>query len=212
MINTKELLSFYLDADKFMLGYAKHKMRPSFFDHIWKFQIHLRKTEYYSYKKNFIYKMLYLFHKFRLKQLSYLLGFDIPIGVFGPGLRINHYGNIVVSKFARIGPFCDIHQGVNIGALKDSDGNLFAPKIGSNVWIAPGVKIYGDVCIDNQICIGANAVVGKSFSGPCTIGGIPAKEISKKGSLDYNIAANPSRAEMFYEMYPQWKKYYKREQ
>nr|WGD97504.1 hypothetical protein P5627_18190 [Bacillus safensis] len=41
------------------------------------------------------------------------LGFDIPIGVFSY-FRINHTGLLIVNKHAKIGAFCDIHQGVNI--------------------------------------------------------------------------------------------------
>ena len=35
------------------------------------------------------------------------------------GLRINHFGNIVVNPEAKIGDWCDIHQGTNIGTGYD---------------------------------------------------------------------------------------------
>ena len=35
------------------------------------------------------------------------------------GLRINHFGNIVVNPEAKIGDWCDIHQGTNRGTGYD---------------------------------------------------------------------------------------------
>lgn len=70
------------------------------------------------------------------------LGFSIPINVFGPGFRINHYGLIVVNPKARVGAFCDIHQGVNIG---EGFGKDEVPEIGDHVYIGPGAKIYGRI-------------------------------------------------------------------
>ena len=94
-------------------------------------------------------------------------------------IHINHFGNIVVSPLAKIGEFCDIHQGVNIGK-GESDGK--APVIGDNCWIGPGAKLYGGVVIGNEVMIGANAVVNKSFAQDAvTIAGVPAKIISQKG-------------------------------
>ena len=84
------------------------------------------------------------------------LGFSIPINVFGPGLRINHYGLIVVNPKARVGAFCDIHQGVNIG---EGFGKDDVPEIGDHVYIGPGAKIYGRIRIADRTAVGANAVV-----------------------------------------------------
>lgn len=56
----------------------------------------------------------FLHHYFGIR-----LGFSIPINVFDYGLRINHYGTIVVNTKARIGKWCDIHACVNIGESLD---------------------------------------------------------------------------------------------
>ncbi|MBP3314115.1 MAG: serine O-acetyltransferase [Oscillospiraceae bacterium] len=110
--------------------------------------------------------------------MSYKLGFVIPPNVFGAGLRINHYGNIVVNSEARIGDWCDIHQGVNIGAGYDG-----VPTLGNNVWIGPGAKIFGKIQIADDCAIGANAVVNKDFlQTGVSIAGVPAKIISEKGN------------------------------
>ena len=72
-------------------------------------------------------------------------------------------------------------MGVNIGTAAGVERRV--PQIGNNVYIAPGVKIFGDIEIANGIAIGANAVVCKSFlEENVTIAGVPAKQISDKGS------------------------------
>lgn len=107
------------------------------------------------------------------------LGFEIPINVFDYGLRINHYGYLVVNGGARIGKFCDIHQGVNIGQNIEPGS---VPTIGDNVWIGPGAKLFGKITIANRIMIGANAVVNKSFvEENITIAGVPARKVKDYG-------------------------------
>lgn len=49
--------------------------------------------------------------------------------------------------------------------------------IGNNVWIGEGVAILPNVTIGDNCIVGANAVVTKSFSENCIIGGNPAKII-----------------------------------
>jgi serine O-acetyltransferase len=210
MINSKQELLFFLDADKYAHG---RKGTPRLFrDEIWKFQIALRKCEYYKGKSG-LGKLLYIRNKIIKKKLGLMLGFDIPEGVFGAGLRINHFGNIIVNGSSKVGRWCDIHQGVNIGESnpgKRIEGEKYAPTIGDNVWIGPGAKIYGDIYIGSQIQIGANAVVGRSFDETnVTIGGVPAKVIGDKGTSVVDVAANVNLAKEFFIEYPQYKKFNK---
>lgn len=110
-----------------------------------------------------------------------MYGFEIPLNCFGKGLSIAHLGPIVVNGGAKIGDNCRIHVGVNIGTAAGFADS--APDIGDNVYIAPGVKIYGKIRIADGIAIGANAVVNKSFLTPnISIAGVPAKQISSKGT------------------------------
>lgn len=207
MIQTKEELEFYLEADKYAL---QRKGKPNFFgDEIWVFQITLRKCEYYK-NKGGINKLFFLYYKIKFKRLSIKLGFDIPEGVFGAGLRINHYGNIIVNVNSKIGQWCDIHQGVNIGAsnpLFGSHNQNVTPIIGNNVWIGPGAKIYGGITIGNEVQVGVNAVVNKSFESDITIAGVPAKKISDAGTSLVNISANKNVAKSFFSLYPEFKKF-----
>jgi len=206
MINTTEELQFFLDADKFALGKTG---KPKLYDYVWRFQIALRKCEYYK-GKGFIHNIYYIFHKIVKIQLGYKLGFDIPEGVFDAGLRINHFGNIVINKNSVIGRWCDIHQGVNIG---DSNPEVrviaerYSPIIGDNVWIGPGAKIFGNIIIGSEVQIGANAVVTKSFDDDVTIAGVPAKIINDKGTSNVDVSASLKRTNIFFIENPKYQKY-----
>ncbi|WP_292389244.1 serine O-acetyltransferase [Methanosarcina sp. UBA5] len=112
--------------------------------------------------------------------MSIHLGFTIPLNVFGPGLCIAHRGTIVINKDVRIGENCRIHACTNIGSNRD---DISAPQIGNNVYIGPGAKIFGNITIADNIAIGANSVVNKSFyEKGISIAGVPAKKINNKGS------------------------------
>lgn len=187
MIQSREDYLYYLERDKNSLCISRK--HPRFWtDEIWRFQILLRKREYLTNcKHGLFYKICSAYYHYKFKKLSLQLGFSIPINVFGPGLAIVHYGTIVVAEGAKIGANCRIHEGVTIGA---TNGSNDAAIIGDNVFIASGAKIIGNVRISDNVAIAANAVVVNdviSDSG-CTVGGIPAKIISK----------NTSTANIFY--------------
>lgn len=189
MIKSKIDLKEYLLADKKALD--KHTKRPRFkHDVIWKYQILLRKCEYYNNCRCDIFGKIYgKFLKFRFITLGQQLGFSLPLNVFDKGLSIAHYGALVVNANAVVGENCRIHEGVTIGVTGNAYWGLQennAPIIGNNVFIATGAKIIGDVKIADGVAIGANAVVVKSIDEPNTTwAGIPAKKISDKGSCLY---------------------------
>ncbi|WP_190808456.1 serine O-acetyltransferase [Flagellimonas sp. S3867] len=183
MITSRKLYKEYLDKDRHALGMSNlnflQKLRLIVVaNYIYKFQKLLRKVEYVGNTKTTKWgDMRYYFLRFRYKRLSLRLGFTIPENVFGPGLSIAHYGTIIVNQNARIGKNCRIHACVNIGA---SGGSSKAPQLGDNIYIAPGAKIYGDIVLANNIAIGANAVVNKSFDEEhILVAGNPAKKIKE---------------------------------
>lgn len=148
-------------------------------DRRFKFYKSLRKTEYYynNRNKSIIHKFYANVLRFHHNMLCDKYNWTIPINVFGPGLQIVHTGTIVVSGDAKIGKNCRIHVFTNIGRAETGQG-IGAPIIGDNVYIGPGVKIFGPVNIADNTIIGANAVVNKNFNETgCTIAGIPAEVI-----------------------------------
>ena len=189
MIRSKKDLQYYLQADAIAL--QVEGKNPLFtINNIWLFQRLMRKCEYLLNTQKatgFWGRLRFGFFYYRFRKLSYLLGFSIPLNVFGPGLAIAHRGTIVINGNTRIGANCRIHVCVNIGA---SGGLEKAPQIGNNVYIAPGAKIFGNIQIADGITIGANAVVNKSFTkSNITIGGIPARKIFGIGSEGLVIPA-----------------------
>lgn len=179
MIRTRDDLESYLRADQAALRIPR--AAPSWFgDRIWKYQRALRRLEYHKNNRGILHRLLYWFYRLRLDRLAVKTGFSIRPNCFGPGLAIAHEGTIVVNANARIGANCRLHVCVNIGA---SNGTRAAPRIGDNVYIAPGAKIFGDIEIADDIAIGANAVVNRSFTEKgITIAGVPARKISDRGS------------------------------
>ena len=110
-------------------------------------------------------------------KLGAKLGIYIPAGVFGEGLHIWHYGNIIVNAESKIGKNCMLHGDNCIGNNGKTEG---CPIIGDNVDIGTGAKILGAIQIANGVKIGAGAVVVKScLTENATIVGIPGKEVEK---------------------------------
>lgn len=183
MINNKKDYQKYLEQDRIALGIKKKSINNILLEflnpnYIYKFQKSLRKLEYYkNCNKSIIYKLYYFYLVYKFKKLSLKLGFSIPLNVFGPGLSIVHYGTIIVNAKAKVGANCRIHPSTCIGA---SGGLSKAPQIGDNCYIAPGVKIYGDITLGNNIITAANAAIGKSFfESNILIGGVPAIKIKE---------------------------------
>ena len=180
MINSKNDYLKYLKQDKLALG-KNYKSPKLVHDEIWRFEILLRKTEYYvNCKKTFIGKLYskvlqFLYYKKRLKYNTY-----IPLNVFGPGFSIAHFCSIIVNGNAKIGKNCRVQDSVTIGA---TNGASDAPVLGDNIFIGSGARIIGKVNIASDIAIGSNAVVVNNFNeSGITIGGVPAKKISDNNS------------------------------
>jgi serine O-acetyltransferase len=180
VIQSRKDYLYYLEADRLSLGITRKT--PTFVgDEVWKYQRLLRKVEYYKNCRKDFFSKIYLFYlKWKFHNLSIQLGYHIEPNVCGPGLAL-HWHLVGIHGAAQIGANCLIQSGVNIGTKAGESSAV--PKIGDNVYIGPGVKIFGDITIADGIAIGANAVVNKSFTEPgISIGGIPAKKISDKGS------------------------------
>ena len=187
MIKSKKDYLAYLEADRINLR-AKKRLRTYLFHEIWRYQRLLRKVEYYTNCKHDPLSKLYrIWLRYWLERRGVRLGIAVRPNTAGPGLMVQHEGNVRVHKNARLGANCKILEGVNIGA---TGGTRSAPQIGKNVFIGSGAKLMGDIRIADGIAVGANAVVVKSFDEPnITIGGVPAKKISDKGAK--NVGWNP---------------------
>lgn len=112
--------------------------------------------------------------------MTCLVGIALPRSAeIGGGLRIDHFGAIVISPGAVIGKNCTIRQGVTIGNRKSLDD---IPVLGDGVDIGAGAKLLGAIHIGNGAKIGANAVVLTDVPEGATAVGVPAKIVRDRDS------------------------------
>ena len=98
------------------------------------------------------------------------MGFSIGYNVFGYGLVIPHYGTIVVGGTNQIGNYAVLHTSICI-----SDNGK---EIGDGFYCATGVKITSKLTLGDNVSVGANSLVNKSYKeNNVLIGGAPARVI-----------------------------------
>lgn len=111
-------------------------------------------------------------------SITLLTGIHLPRGAkIGPGLRIYHFGCIIVNPRARIGCNCTLRHEVTIGNRNSEDD---VPIIGDFVEFGAGAKVLGRITIGNHAVIGANAVVLKSVPPHAVAVGVPARILEKR--------------------------------
>lgn len=183
MIKSKADLKNYIRRDNGYLHNEVFAARKAYMRrskdaeyYIGAFLVCLRKQEYYqNMNTTFKSKLLGLFYERRKNKIGNFLGFYIQANCFDEGLTIYHHGSIIVNPNAKIGKNCRLHGNNCIG---NSGVTEECPEIGNNVDIGFGAVVIGNVKIADNIKIGANAVVNKSFVEPgITIAGVPAKRV-----------------------------------
>ena len=112
----------------------------------------------------------YAYYRMRYDRIEKKLGFSIGYDVFGYGLTIPHYGTIVVGGNNKCGNYCVLHTSTCI----TGNGKI----IGDALYLSTGAKITSKITLGDNISVGANSVVNKSFiDGNIMIAGAPAKII-----------------------------------
>ncbi|MBM7657753.1 serine O-acetyltransferase [Sporolactobacillus spathodeae] len=179
MIVTKKELIECLKTEKnlYIGGNWKNLLRLSLLkDHdylLWKYAKSLRYTEYHFNNKH---RIRYYIWQRKKNIIGSKLGVTMWHNTVDAGLRIWHYGSIIVNGHTNIGKNCQLHGDNCIGNKGESEKGV--PTIGDNVDIGVGAKIIGGVYIASNIRIGANAVVTRSFyEEGITIVGVPAKKV-----------------------------------
>lgn len=116
-----------------------------------------------------------LYFERKKNRLGTRLGIEIGPNCFGKGLNLYHGGNIVINPDVRAGENCSLHGSNCIG---NNGKTPHVPTLGNNVDIGFGAVIIGDVNVADNIKIGANAVVNRSFTeAGCTVAGVPARVV-----------------------------------
>ena len=127
----------------------------------------------YTLRPAVIRKPFSLTYKMLFKLVQIICGIELPCEVpVGRRFRMDHFGGIVISGYARFGESCIVRNGVTIG-LKNTDEKC-APRIGDHVHIGAGAKLLGPITIGDHVDIGANAVVITDVPDHCIAVGVPA--------------------------------------
>jgi serine O-acetyltransferase len=97
----------------------------------------------------------------------------------GKGFVIHNWWAVFISDVV-IGENCVVFQGANVGHIRPYRGIMREklrppPRLGNNVYLAAGCKIFGDVVIGNNVVVGANSLVIASVPDNCTVLGVPAR-------------------------------------
>jgi serine O-acetyltransferase len=108
--------------------------------------------------------------------IEVITGISLPAqATIGKGLRIHHFGGIIIHSAAVLGECCTIYHGVTLG---DCGGWGGAPNIGNRVLIGAGAKVIGEIVVGDDCIIGANAVVLSSI--PCRHLAVGVPAVAKK--------------------------------
>lgn len=112
-------------------------------------------------------------------------GIQIPIKTkIGKGLKMNHFGGIVVNQDVIIGENCNISQGVTLGNV--SRGKLKGcPTIGNRVWIGANAVVVGKIVIGNDVLIAPLSYVNFDVPEKAVVMGNPASIVNYNGSGIY---------------------------
>ena len=132
---------------------------------------------YYKIAHFFYIRKYYFIARFLSERAKRKTGIEIhPGATIGKNLFIDHGTGIVIGETTIIKDNVTIYHGVTLGGRGKDKGKRH-PTIGNNVIIGCGAKILGNINIDDNVKIGANAVVLKDVKNNSTVVGIPGKII-----------------------------------
>lgn len=127
-----------------------------------------------------------LLYKVLFKLVQILTGIELPCeAVVGRGFVIDHFGDIIVSGYARFGDNCRIRNGVTVGLRRVEEPA--APRIGNNVDIGTGAKLLGPITIGDNVVIGANAVVITDVPADSIAIGVPARVRPRRSDASRDV-------------------------
>ncbi|ACT91329.1 serine O-acetyltransferase [Dyadobacter fermentans] len=179
MILSKTDLRNYLNEDKkfYQATFADYVLKRQE-AYIVRYLYHLRHAEYYlnNSGRALSHRILKGYHTYKMRALSYKLGFQIGLNTCGPGIIFYHFGHIIINGKARIGKNLCVYPGVTIGQNERGE----APRIGDNCFLGLGSKVLGNVRIGNNVVVAANSVVTKDVPDNCMVAGVPAVIVKKR--------------------------------
>lgn len=151
-----------------ILGYDSYMLSRYFY--------HLRMVEWYELTPPDLWnKVMVGWHKYRMRKYGRMMGIQIPPHTVDFGIKLYHWGWMIVNSEAKVGKNLTIYPGVTVGAEKGG-----VPTIGDNVFLGLGSKIFGGITIGNNVLVAPNSVVVKDVPDNCVVAGVPAKIIKER--------------------------------
>lgn len=122
----------------------------------------------------------------------FLTGVEIhPAAKVGRRFFIDHGMGIVIGETAEIADGCSIYHGVTLGGTTWESGKRH-PTLEKGVIIGAGAKVLGPITVGADARVGANSVVVKDVPAGVTVVGIPAREVTKRPTVDVTKQAELS--------------------
>ncbi|MEW6534868.1 MAG: serine O-acetyltransferase [Candidatus Auribacterota bacterium] len=133
-----------------------------------------------------------------LSQIARLItGIEIHPGAqIGKGFFIDHGMGVVIGETTIVGDFVTLYQGVTLGGTGKESGKRH-PTLKNHIVVGAGSKVLGNITIGNNVKIGAGSVVVKNVPDDCTVVGVPAEIVKRRGtkvpemSLDHANLPDP---------------------
>ncbi|MBS1741840.1 MAG: serine acetyltransferase [Bacteroidetes bacterium] len=130
------------------------------------------------------YSPLGMYARRMYRTLSFKYGYQIPRATrIGAGMRISHYGPLLINSKTIIGENSYFSHNITIGETKRGE-RKGSPVIGSKVWIGPGVTITGKINIGDNVLIAPNSFVNIDVPSNSLVIGNPAKVIFKEDATE----------------------------
>lgn len=135
-----------------------------------------------KYRKNSSNKFIKTYIRYTLaKKYGIYLGKNVILGNF---IKLPHPVGIVIGDNVKIGDNVIIYQQVTIG-LKDfnihlGDRKNKYPEIKDGCVLYSGAKVIGDILVEENTVVAANAVLMKSTTKNSVFAGIPAIKIKER--------------------------------
>lgn len=128
-----------------------------------------------------------ILYRVLLRMCMFKTGIQIPVGTaIGEGLRISHFGTIVVNPNAVIGRNFSIAQGALVGNSGGKKPGV--PVIGDNVILGANSLILGGVRIGNNVLVAPGAFINFDVPDDSIVIGNPGKIIASHRPTDrYNV-------------------------
>lgn len=130
------------------------------------------------------YSILGRYARMQYHKLTFKYGYQIPRGTkIGGGIRISHFGPLLVNSKTVIGNNCYLSHNVTIGETKR--GSLKgSPTFGDRVWMGPGAVIVGKITVGDNVLIAPNCYLNVDVPSNSVAMGNPAKIISKDDATE----------------------------